>query len=29
MLSYTVRLGFDALIISAFLAGIKRTTGLT
>ncbi|KAF9468802.1 DUF1748-domain-containing protein, partial [Collybia nuda] len=24
-----VRLGFDALLISAFLAGIKRTTGLT
>ncbi|KAL0580892.1 hypothetical protein V5O48_001085 [Marasmius crinis-equi] len=23
------KLGFDALIISAFLAGVKRTTGLT
>ncbi|KAK7471050.1 hypothetical protein VKT23_002465 [Stygiomarasmius scandens] len=24
-----VHLGFDALLISAFLAGVKRTTGLT
>jgi len=26
---YLVHLGFDALLISAFLAGVKRTTGLT
>ena len=25
----TVHLGFDALLFSAFLAGVKRTTGLT
>lgn len=24
-----VHLGFDAMLISAFLAGVKRTTGLT
>ncbi|KAF9076592.1 DUF1748-domain-containing protein, partial [Rhodocollybia butyracea] len=24
-----VHLGFDAVLISAFLAGVKRTTGLT
>jgi len=29
MLGTLVRLGFDAMLISAFLAGIKRTTGLT
>ena len=28
-LSTVVHLGFDALLISAFLAGVKRTTGLT
>jgi hypothetical protein len=29
MLGKLVHLGFDALLISAFLAGVKRTTGLT
>ncbi|KAG6830616.1 hypothetical protein H0H92_015708 [Tricholoma furcatifolium] len=29
MLGKLIHLGFDALIISAFLAGIRRTTGLT
>jgi len=29
MLGKLVHLGFDALLISAFLAGIKRTTSLT
>lgn len=29
MLGTLVHLGIDALLISAFLAGIKRTTGLT
>lgn len=29
MLGKLVHIGFDALIISAFLAGIRRTTGLT
>ncbi|CCM04024.1 uncharacterized protein FIBRA_06181 [Fibroporia radiculosa] len=29
MLGTLVHLGFDALLLSAFLAGIKRTTGLT
>ncbi|KAF5321869.1 hypothetical protein D9619_001058 [Psilocybe cf. subviscida] len=29
MLGKLVHIGFDALIISAFLAGVKRTTGLT
>ncbi|KAF8897145.1 hypothetical protein BD779DRAFT_1489116, partial [Infundibulicybe gibba] len=29
MLGTLAHLGFDALLISAFLAGIKRTTGLT
>lgn len=29
MLGKLVHLGFDALLISAFLAGIKRSTGLT
>jgi len=29
MLGKIVHLGFDALLISAFLAGVKRTTGLT
>uniref|UniRef100_A0A8H7XZ36 DUF1748-domain-containing protein n=1 Tax=Psilocybe cubensis TaxID=181762 RepID=A0A8H7XZ36_PSICU len=29
MLGKIVHLGIDALLISAFLAGVKRTTGLT
>ncbi|KAL5508098.1 hypothetical protein ACEPAH_5716 [Sanghuangporus vaninii] len=29
MLGKLVHLGFDALLISAFLAGVKRSTGLT
>lgn len=29
MLGKLVHIGFDALLISAFLAGIRRTTGLT
>ncbi|KAK0191309.1 uncharacterized protein ARMOST_04943 [Armillaria ostoyae] len=29
MLGKLVHLGIDAIIISAFLAGVKRTTGLT
>ncbi|KAJ3499428.1 hypothetical protein NLJ89_g10103 [Agrocybe chaxingu] len=29
MLGKLVHLGFDAVLISAFLAGVKRTTGLT
>ncbi|KAJ3547747.1 hypothetical protein NMY22_g1539 [Coprinellus aureogranulatus] len=29
MLGTLAHLGFDALLISAFLAGVKRTTGLT
>jgi len=29
MFGKLVHLGFDALLISAFLAGVKRTTGLT
>ncbi|KAF9008849.1 DUF1748-domain-containing protein [Cyathus striatus] len=29
MLGTLIHWGFDALLISAFLAGIKRTTGLT
>ncbi|KJA24608.1 hypothetical protein HYPSUDRAFT_38672 [Hypholoma sublateritium FD-334 SS-4] len=29
MLGKLVHIGFDALLITAFLAGIKRTTGLT
>ncbi|KAF8640035.1 hypothetical protein AX17_001277 [Amanita inopinata Kibby_2008] len=29
MLGKLVHLGIDALLISAFLAGVKRTTGLT
>ncbi|THH12326.1 hypothetical protein EW145_g87 [Phellinidium pouzarii] len=29
MLGKLVHLGFDAVLISAFLAGIKRSTGLT
>ncbi|KAF8974699.1 hypothetical protein BDZ97DRAFT_1774937 [Flammula alnicola] len=29
MLGTLVHLGFDAMLISAFLAGVKRTTGLT
>ncbi|KDQ28932.1 hypothetical protein PLEOSDRAFT_1102971 [Pleurotus ostreatus PC15] len=29
MLGKLVHVGFDALLISAFLAGIRRTTGLT
>ncbi|KAF5333739.1 hypothetical protein D9611_002352 [Ephemerocybe angulata] len=29
MLGKLVHIGFDALLISALLAGIKRTTGLT
>ncbi|RDB20516.1 hypothetical protein Hypma_012427 [Hypsizygus marmoreus] len=29
MLGTLVHLGFDALLISAFLAGIRRTTSLT
>jgi len=29
MFGTLVHLGFDALLVSAFLAGIKRTTGLT
>ncbi|KAF8204845.1 DUF1748-domain-containing protein [Pholiota molesta] len=29
MLGKLVHLGFDALLITAFLAGVKRTTGLT
>ncbi|KAI0698863.1 DUF1748-domain-containing protein [Cytidiella melzeri] len=29
MLGKLVHIGFDALIISAFLAGVKRNTGLT
>lgn len=29
MLGKLVHLGFDALLISAFLAGIKRSTSLT
>ncbi|KAJ3993006.1 DUF1748-domain-containing protein [Lentinula boryana] len=29
MFGTLVHLGFDALLISAFLAGVKRTTGLT
>ncbi|KAH8118498.1 hypothetical protein DFH11DRAFT_1567643 [Phellopilus nigrolimitatus] len=29
MFGKLIHLGFDALLISAFLAGIKRSTGLT
>ncbi|KAH8830581.1 DUF1748-domain-containing protein [Flagelloscypha sp. PMI_526] len=29
MFGKLVHLGFDAILISAFLAGVKRTTGLT
>ncbi|KAF9057779.1 DUF1748-domain-containing protein [Panaeolus papilionaceus] len=29
MLGKIIHLGIDALLISAFLAGVKRTTGLT
>lgn len=29
MLSKLVHIGFDAILISAFLAGVKRNTGLT
>jgi len=29
MLGKIVHIGFDALLITAFLAGVKRTTGLT
>ncbi|KAK0467978.1 DUF1748-domain-containing protein [Desarmillaria tabescens] len=29
MLGKLVHIGIDAIIISAFLAGVKRTTGLT
>jgi hypothetical protein len=29
MLGKLVHLGFDAMLIAAFLAGVKRTTGLT
>lgn len=29
MLGKLVHIGFDALLISAVLAGIKRTTGIT
>ncbi|EPQ59505.1 DUF1748-domain-containing protein [Gloeophyllum trabeum ATCC 11539] len=29
MFGKLVHLGFDALLISAFLAGVKRNTGLT
>jgi hypothetical protein len=29
MIGKLLHLGFDALLISAFLAGVKRTTGLT
>jgi len=29
MLGKLVHIGFDALLISAFLAGVKRSTGLT
>jgi len=29
MLGTLAHLGFDALLLSAFLAGIRRTTGLT
>ncbi|KAI0775452.1 DUF1748-domain-containing protein [Irpex lacteus] len=29
MLGKLVHIGFDALLISAFLAGVKRNTGLT
>ncbi|KAI9430917.1 hypothetical protein H4582DRAFT_2013278 [Lactarius indigo] len=29
MFGKLMHLGFDALLISAFLAGVKRTTGLT
>ncbi|KAL5487892.1 hypothetical protein ACEPAI_6000 [Sanghuangporus weigelae] len=29
MLGKLVHLGFDALLVSAFLAGVKRSTGLT
>ena len=29
MLGKLMHLGFDVLLISAFLAGVKRTTGLT
>ncbi|KAF8165123.1 hypothetical protein B0H34DRAFT_223776 [Crassisporium funariophilum] len=29
MLGKIVHIGFDALLIAAFLAGVKRTTGLT
>ncbi|TFK74462.1 DUF1748-domain-containing protein [Pluteus cervinus] len=29
MLGKLIHIGFDALLLSAFLAGVKRTTGLT
>jgi hypothetical protein len=29
MLGKLVHIGFDALLITAFLAGVKRSTGLT
>jgi hypothetical protein len=29
MLGKLIHLGFDALLISTFLAGVKRSTGLT
>ncbi|KAI0052570.1 DUF1748-domain-containing protein [Auriscalpium vulgare] len=29
MLGKLVHLGFDAVLIAAFLAGVKRTTGIT